>query len=87
MLVDPNMPSQRIELVWRSVSPWLTVLLRLPVIQTFVARRVGGVGVYLVRLTQVAQLKPAPGLPAYFPYSSKTVVVSHNQAELTQSLN
>ena len=87
LLVDPAAPAQRITLVWRSVSPWLTFLLRLPVIQAFVAPRVGGTGVYLVRLTRVARSGPAPGLPNYFPYTGETVVVSDDRAELVNSLH
>src|SRR5690242_11482864 len=52
LLADPAAPAQRIRLVWRTVSPLLTLALRLPVLKTVAAPRVGGAGVYRVFLTR-----------------------------------
>src|SRR5579875_2453966 len=73
LLVDPVAPAQHIGLGWRTVSPLLRLALRVPFLQTFVAGRIGGLGVYRVQITRVTTLVPAPGLPQYFPYTGKTV--------------
>lgn len=86
-LVDPDQPGQRIQLGWRSLSPMLRLALHVPLLQTFVAGRIGGVGVYRVQLARVTTLVPASGLPQYFPYTGKTVAASAIRAELVGDLN
>ena len=86
-LVDPDAPAQHIELVWRAVSPWLAMLLRLPLVGSIVAPRIGGTGIYLVRLTQATRITSATGLPDYYPYTTETVVASDDRAVLVNSLN
>lgn len=87
LLADPAAPAQRIRLVWRAVSPLLTLALRLPVLKAVAAPRVGGAGVYRVLLTRATGIVPAPGLPGYFPYSGKTVAVNYDEAALVGDLN
>ncbi len=87
VLVDPALPGQRIRLVWRAVGPLLAALLRVPVVKSLVAGRVGAVGVYRVRLMRLTRMVPAQSLPNYYPYVSKTVAKNEDRAELVGALN
>lgn len=87
LLVDPDVPAQHIYLVWRAASPLLTMLLGIPFVNTFVANRIGGIGVYRVLITRMTRLVPAPGLPNYYPYTNETVAVSDDRAVLVNDLS
>lgn len=86
-LVDLARPGRRIRLAWTHVNPLLAGLLRLPYFGDVVARRVGGVGVYRVRLMHATIVVPAQGLPGYYPYTSQTTVAYDDQALLVNGLS
>lgn len=86
-LVDLDRTGRRLRLAWTRVNPLLAGLLRLPYLGGVVAGRVGGVGVYRVRLVHATIVVPAQGLPAYYPYTSKTTVAYDDEALLVNGLS
>lgn len=86
-LVDLDRPGSRLRLAWTRVNPLLADLLRVPYLGGVVAGRVGGVGVYRVRLMHATIVVPAQGLPAYYPYTSRTTVAYDDEALLVNGLS
>jgi hypothetical protein len=87
LLVDPTVPTRHIHLVWKAVSPFLTLMLSIPPLKAFVADHIGSDRTYRVRLTRITRLVPASGLPSYYPYTSRTLAVQDDSAVLLTDLN
>ncbi len=87
LLVDPTVRTQHIQLVWKTVSPFLRLMLSIPALKSFVAGEIGGDRTYRVRITRITRLVPASGLPSYYPYTSKTLAVQDDSAVLVTDLD
>lgn len=87
ILSDLHQPGSQIRLTWARVNPLLSMLLQIPYLGSAAAGRVGGVGIYRVRLIHSTLVVPAANLPAYFPYTNRMVVAYDDQALLVNGLN
>ena len=86
-LIDLRAPGQQISLMWSAVNPLLRTLMGIPFLRSVVADHVGGAGVYRVLILRTIKSVRDQGVPDYYPYNSRTVVVIKDTAVLVGSLD
>lgn len=86
VLSDLTDPSRRLRVTWTAVNPLLAVLLDAPVASPLIRRRIGGIGVYRVRLVQQTFASSPRNLPQYFPYTNRRVTATDDSAVLVDGL-
>ena len=85
-LSDLSEGGQRLRVTWASVNPVLTLFLNAPIVGSVIRRRIGGVGVYRVRLVRQIFASSPGNLPQYFPYTKRVVAVTNDSAVLVDGL-
>ncbi len=86
VLSDPADVGQRLRVTWMVVNPVLVLFLNAPVLGPVVRQRIGGVGVYRVRLVRQTFASSPGNLPQYFPYTKRVVAVTNDSAVLVDGL-
>ncbi len=86
VLADPADVGQRLRVTWVAVNPVLALFLKAPVVSPMIRRRIGGVGVYRVRLVRQTFASSPGNLPQYFPYTRRIVAVTDDSAVLVDGL-
>jgi len=86
VLSDPAGVGQRLRVTWGAVNPMLAFFLNAPVVGPMIRRRIGGVGVYRVRLVRQTFASSPGNLPQYFPYTKRVVAVTNDSAVLVDGL-
>ena len=86
VLSDPADVGQRLRVTWGAVNPMLALFLTVPVVSPVIRQRIGGVGVYRVRLVRQTFASSPGNLPQYFPYTQRVVAVTDDSAVLVDGL-
>lgn len=86
VLSDPTDVGQRLRVTWVAMNPVLTFFLTMPVVGPVIRQRIGGVGVYRVRLVRQTFASSPGNLPQYFPYTQRVVAVTDDSAVLVDGL-
>jgi len=86
VLSDLTNPSRRLHVTWTAVNPLLAVLLDAPVASPLIRRRIGGIGLYRVRLVRQTFASSPRNLPQYFPYTNRLVTATDDSAVLVDGL-
>ena len=86
VLADTDDASKRLRVTWTTVNPMLTLLLGTPIVGPLVKGRIGGVGVYRVRLARQTFASSPSDLPRYFPYTNRRVYVTDDSGVLVDGL-
>ena len=86
VLSDPADVGQRLRVTWMAVNPVLALFLAVPVVGPVIRQRIGGVGVYRVRLVRQTFASSPGNLPQYFPYTKRVIAVTNDSAVLVDGL-
>jgi len=86
VLSDPTDVGQRFRVTWVAVNSVLAFFLNVPVVGLVIRQRIGGVGVYRVRLVRQTFASSPGNLPQYFPYTQRVVAVTNDSAILVDGL-
>jgi len=86
ILSDPAGIGQRLRVTWVAVNPVLALFLNVPVVGPVIRQRIGGVGVYRIRLVRQTFASSPGNLPQYFPYTKRVVAVTDDSAVLVDGL-
>jgi hypothetical protein len=86
VLSNPADIGQRLRVTWMAVNPMLALFLNVPVVGPVIRQRIGGVGVYRVRLVRQTFASSPGNLPQYFPYTKRVVAVTNDSAVLVDGL-